>query len=282
MAHFASSHPLYTLRKANIIIALLGVLFATLSIAPWDSEPFVFELPVLALSLIFLVGDLYYYAEQKKRDPDHDPPWPIVKSMLCDAILAVVLLLVFAVTVSAETAGMYRPGRMVGAWAALAALLCSGLHAYSLWKQLVARYKTKWLASISVVSQPCARCGYHEILDPVTSNEASPNTFVYVGTSATAAPQASAHGRDILRTTAPATTPSSATLDCDMEEGLLTGSDFGTGYGSIADPAPEAEPTLEQPAEILVGSSGRSKGMRKVGASRQHRVGETRAKAVKA
>ncbi|TKA40758.1 hypothetical protein B0A54_08027 [Friedmanniomyces endolithicus] len=63
----------------------------------------------------------------------------------------------------------------------------------------------------------------------------------------------------------PVSTPSSPDADSAMEEGLLIGSEFGTGYGSISTPEPEPsrDPMLEQPAEIVVGSSSKSKGKKK-------------------
>ena len=69
--------------------------------------------------------------------------------------------------------------------------------------------------------------------------QAPQNTFTYAGPSASF-PKAA----KIL-------TPQSP--DSSMEEGLLIGSDHGSGYGSIS----PAEPTLEQPAEVLVGSKGK-------------------------
>lgn len=67
-----------------------------------------------------------------------------------------------------------------------------------------------------------------------------PNIFGYAGPSATY------QDPNLV-------TPESS--DSAMEEGLLIGSDFSTGYGSISHP----ECTLEQPDEVVVGGKGKKK-----------------------
>ena len=148
-------------------------------------------------------------------------------------------------------------------------------HAYCLYKQVVARYKAKWLASIHIIPQPCARCGYSElptaaesprVFHPVQQPATDPlphNTFVYAGHSA--APVTPGPANRMQNARIPVSTPSSPDADSAMEEGLLIGSEFGTGYGSISTPEPEPsrDPMLEQPAEIVVGSSSKSKGKKK-------------------
>ena len=86
-----------------------------------------------------------------------------------------------------------------------------------------------------------------EVEDETTHARSRPyqppsNTFPYVGPSAAApAPRS------------PQLTPESAAST--MEEGLLIGSDFETGYGSIE----PSEPTLEQPEEVVVGKGKKKK-----------------------
>ncbi|TKA65900.1 hypothetical protein B0A55_10873 [Friedmanniomyces simplex] len=198
-----TSHPLYNFRKAIIIFAIVGIILCFAALEPWGSEAFQVETFLLVASIALSAADVYHYAQYKKDYPDQDPPWPVRKCMLGDTVLTVVLLLGFAAAlVTAASGWNYRQSdAIVPAYAALGALLCSALHAYCLWKQVVAR----------------------------------------------------------------------PDIDSAMEEGLLIGSDFGTGYGSISTPEPEPshEPTLEQPVEVVVGSSSRSKGKKKVAGERK-------------
>ncbi|KAK5689323.1 hypothetical protein LTR17_026340 [Elasticomyces elasticus] len=279
-----STHPLYNIRRANIIIALVALLFCLFSPQPWwYSDPFQFEACILLVSLIFLAADLCCYAEKKKRDPERDPPWPSRKVMLGDAALAVVLLGAFMAAVSAAANSYGSAGRVVGAYTALGALVCSVSHAYSFWKELGACYKAKWLASIRIAPQPCARCGYSEIptecpcrvhcTHPHLAGPMPPNSFFYSGSSATPVRRATASASE---RTVIAMTPDSPSLDSTMEEGLLIGSDLGTGYGSIVEP--EREPTLEQPEETIVSSSSsKAKGKKKVVDKKEKRSRDVRA-----
>ncbi|KAK3628861.1 hypothetical protein LTR22_022146 [Elasticomyces elasticus] len=115
-----STHPLHNIRIANFIIALVALLFCLFSPQPWwYSDPFQFEACILLVSLIFLAADLCYYAQKKKQDPEHDPPWPSREIMLGDAALAVVLLGTFMAAVSAAANSYGSAGRVFGAYTAL-------------------------------------------------------------------------------------------------------------------------------------------------------------------
>ena len=108
----------------------------------------------------------------------------------------------------------------------------------------MARYKKQWLGSL--LKQQCTRCGYSDDPgEPTTPQESSihpaPNVFTYAGPSAVAFRDASV------------VTPEST--DSAMEEGLLIGSDFGSGYGSTE----RAEPTIEQPEEVVAGKGKKKK-----------------------
>ena len=105
----------------------------------------------------------------------------------------------------------------------------------------MARQKAKWLASLP--KEPCARCGYHDHAGEITVAPSHPpaatpafppNTFVYAGPSATA---------QHVNVATPAASESA------MEEGLLIGSDFEHGYGSIQQ---TDEPVVQEPEEIVV------------------------------
>ena len=117
------------------------------------------------------------------------------------------------------------------------------LHIWAFWKQLMARYKASWLASLP--KEQCARCGYSEDqAEPTTPHQHSTgqcsNMFTYAG------PSAGFRQANILTPECP---------ESVMEEGLLIGSDIGSGYGSIERP----EPTLDQPAEVVVGKGKKKK-----------------------
>ncbi|KAK5754900.1 hypothetical protein LTS12_015023 [Elasticomyces elasticus] len=277
-----STHPLHNIRIANFIIALVALLFCLFSPQPWwYSDPFQFEACILLVSLIFLAADLCYYAQKKKQDPEHDPPWPSREIMLGDAALAVVLLGTFMAAVSAAANSYGSAGRVFGAYTALGALVCS------LWKELGARYKAKWLASVRTAPQPCARCGYSEIPTECPcrvhctyqhlAGPMPPNSFFYSGSSATPVRRATASASE---RTVIAMTPDSPSLD-SMGERLLIDSDLDTGYGSIVEP--EREPTLEQPEEIIVSrSSSKAKGMKKVVDKKEKRSRDVKAAGAKA
>ncbi|KAK0250935.1 hypothetical protein LTS09_014005 [Friedmanniomyces endolithicus] len=272
-----NTHPLYTLRKATILSATVGVIFSLGATSPYGSDAFQVEIFLVLVSLVFSAADVYYYAKFKKENPDQDPPWPTTKWMLADGVLAVLLLLDFAAGLwMAQLDWSYRRnGMILPAYAALAAFFCSVFHAYCLYKQVVARYKARWLASIHIIPQPCARCGYselptaavlprafHPVPQPATDS-LPPNNFVYAGHSAALVPPGPASRMQTVRPAV--STPSSPDADSAMEEGLLIGSEFGTGYGSISTPEPEHahDVTLEQPAEVVVGSSSKPKGKKK-------------------
>lgn len=94
-----------------------------------------------------------------------------------------------------------------------------------------------WLAKLQKTA--CDRCGYTEgsgepEISGQPSNPEQPNIFPYAGPSADT-------GRTNILTPE---TPESA-----LEEGLLIGSDFGSGYGAVE----SYEPILEQPEEIVIG-----------------------------
>ena len=101
----------------------------------------------------------------------------------------------------------------------------------------MARKKKDWLSKLE--RQSCARCGYVEEQNVSTTvNQQAAhehaNVFPYAGPAA-----------DFGRATV--LTPESP--ESVMEEGLLIGSDFGSGYGAVE----RAEPVLEPPNEIVVG-----------------------------
>jgi len=122
-----NTHPLYTLRKATILSATVGVIFSLGATSPYGSDAFQVEIFLVLVSLVFSAADVYYYAKFKKENPDQDPPWPTTKWMLADGVLAVLLLLDFAAGLwMAQLDWSYRRnGMILPAYAALAAFFCS-------------------------------------------------------------------------------------------------------------------------------------------------------------
>ncbi|KAK4504186.1 hypothetical protein PRZ48_005102 [Zasmidium cellare] len=231
------SHPIFHLRKLLLIVAGIGLVFCFITADPYD-RPFFFACVfLLAVSIFFVLCDLTSYALKKAQDPEHDPKWPRVIFMIGDVILAVVLHFSFWTAIaSLEYRGPYYSSTTGPAYAALAPLICSVLHALSFWKELMARCEKKWLLRLSL--EPCPRCGYHEHADTeagqTPERSQPPNTFTYAGPSASYQPP-TAH------------TPTSS--DSMMEEGLLIGPELGKNYGAVE----VTEPTVCEPTEVVVG-----------------------------
>lgn len=131
------------------------------------------------------------------------------------------------------------------------------LHGKAFWRQVMARKKHAWLASLP--KDTCARCGYTDIEDDSPScarphsdpthddlSKGEPNVHPYAGRSADFG-QA-----NIL-------TPEQS--ESVMEEGLLIGSDFGGGYQTMAR---DDETTIEQPEGAVVVKT-KGKGKKKAG-----------------
>ncbi|KAK5164939.1 uncharacterized protein LTR77_009604 [Saxophila tyrrhenica] len=229
-----SSHPLFKLRRASIIIALIGIFLCVCSFKPWSDGSLVGAALILAISALCCAADLLRYAIKKVENPDQDPLWPQRKWMLADGVLAVVLQFTF--WAAASDLSYSGDDIVVAAYGVLGALLCSLLHAWCLWKEITARYKKKWLAELE--RTPCSQCGHTESI----AQAAQASHGFYDAESA----------RPFLPTREPMMTPES--VASTLEEGLLIGSDYN-GYGSI-DPV---EPTLVQPEEVIVGKGKKSK-----------------------
>ncbi|KAF2719650.1 hypothetical protein K431DRAFT_286453 [Polychaeton citri CBS 116435] len=265
-----SSHPIYALRKWTIISSVVGLIVNSLVFA----EPL--SLFLVLSSAIFCLADFIDWANKKVTDPDHEPKWPRKLFMVLDIIFALLLLLAFWYAICISVFGYYYRGP-VEAYAALFYLTSSFLHAYSFWKELMGQKKAAWLAKLQAPA--CERCGWLNQADsverhcqpqhpsppnatkaqpsrPATRQNVQPNLFTYAGPSASESATSYQRGDDIL-------TPQHT--ESAMEEGLLIGSDVGTGYGSIAESVAadtHLEPELDQPAEIVV---GKGKGSKKKG-----------------
>lgn len=139
-------------------------------------------------------------------------------------------------------------------------ILGSILHAVTFWKELMARKKNAWLASLP--QGACERCGYTSSTTSNTRAEVAaaldhakghvrPNVYPYAG------PSADFRDANVL------TPERSESDESAMEEGLLLGSDFEGGYQTISHPGLERETVIEQPEGVVVGLGKKGKGKKK-------------------
>ncbi len=117
-----SSHPLYRLRLATLIVAVVGALLCFLGHDGILGSSFV----VLGLSAFLCALDLICYAIKKKDNPDEEPERPTGKWALVDLIMAVLLQFVFWPSlVSLSEPYIYYNYNILGVYGILADLICS-------------------------------------------------------------------------------------------------------------------------------------------------------------
>ena len=127
MALPLSSHPIVHLRKATIVIAVIGIVLCCLSSSNYyyDGGTLAASVIFLALSALLCTTDLISYATKKVEHPDEDPKWPLRRWIIVDVIMAVVLQFIFWCAIIG-LADFYGYGtNIVGAYGALADFLCS-------------------------------------------------------------------------------------------------------------------------------------------------------------
>jgi hypothetical protein len=115
------SHPLFILRKAIIIIALIVLVLCFVGpsyLAGFSAW--------LLVSLAFCALDVYIYATKKAENPDEDPKWPTVLWIVGDLLLSLIQQFVFWAALAALSYRYYSYYLdIVAAYAALANFLCS-------------------------------------------------------------------------------------------------------------------------------------------------------------
>ena len=121
-----SSHPIFHLRKAVIIIAIIGIILFSLSSQGYYSSSLPGTVVFLAISAIICVFDLYHYAVKKVENPDEDPKWPQPKWIFVDFVMALILQFVFwGAIISLSDSYGYGGPNIIAAYGALAEFLCS-------------------------------------------------------------------------------------------------------------------------------------------------------------
>ena len=123
-----SSHPLYQLRRAIIISAILGVILCILGSSwyPYYGGALSLSFMLLGGSAFLCALDLICYASRKKDNPDEEPKRPAGRWALVDLIMAILLQFAFWTTIIELTDyyGYYSPN-LLGIYGILADLVCS-------------------------------------------------------------------------------------------------------------------------------------------------------------
>lgn len=136
-------HPLYHFRRVSICIAIIGIVLCCIAISPYYPEVLGPSIAVLAVSALFCVADLLFYALKKVEKPDEDPEWPVKKFILGDLVFAVVLQYLFWMTLAMIPYSYSPNAGFAGAYAALAQFLCrfvtavESIHEYPLMLTIV-------------------------------------------------------------------------------------------------------------------------------------------------
>lgn len=181
------SHPLYKLRIATLITAVVGSflnIFAILGLIYNDSDRipyFLFSFVLLFISLTFVLHDLNTYAASRASNgpaqahgsksapepqlqprPAEDPEWPSKRLVITDLVLAILLQWLFWVAFFAIVSGYHRYYRSgsetIEAYANLANFAASIEHAIAFWKELLARKRAAWQRDAE--ARPCEGCGH--------------------------------------------------------------------------------------------------------------------------
>lgn len=82
------SHPIYSLRRCLLTLAIISFIFGTLacSLSMDNSAVWAFHVLWTFCSALWSVYDLVRYALQKAKDPEREPAWPSKVIILGDAV----------------------------------------------------------------------------------------------------------------------------------------------------------------------------------------------------
>lgn len=122
-----SSHPLYQLRGAIIVFAILGLILCILgsSSRPYYSPALNLSFTLLGASAFLCALDLLCYASRKKDNPDEEPNRPAGRWALVDLIMAILLQFAFWIAIIDLTEYIYYSPNVLGIYGILADLVCS-------------------------------------------------------------------------------------------------------------------------------------------------------------
>jgi len=185
-----ADHPLFRLRRRTILVDIVGIIFSAIAaVSSNTSEEYLgWMILILLLSIGICVWDLCSYAISKialdssvccpeePNDPEQ-PPWPRLLFISLDAIFAVMLVTAFwAVFVAiANSSGYWNSNGSVilQAYAVLAPLVASVLHAVSWWKELMTWQRKIWILQLDEAGLKCGTCGVISDLSRLRAAESS-------------------------------------------------------------------------------------------------------------
>ncbi|KAJ4303631.1 hypothetical protein N0V90_002532 [Kalmusia sp. IMI 367209] len=171
------SHPLYNLRRGTLIAAIIGVFLNVVTIVILsDSYYHDYRIPYFLVSAFVLVASVAYVsydlvtyaareavssvapsgADAESQTPVSDEPaWPSMDFVKMDLVFALVLQYTFWVGFADIASSR---GDTLEAYAILAIVFASVLHAIAFWKELMARKKAAWQRELDL--KPCENCGH--------------------------------------------------------------------------------------------------------------------------
>lgn len=212
--HPYKDHPLYKLRLATIITAVVGLILNFIAIGivvnsnNYGIPPFVPSSILLCISFIFVNHDVFSYALERTTHiatqsirqatlnsgsippnllrpvpapDDPKPDWPSKRLVVTDLILAIIFQILFWIEFFAIIfmghSYYYQGGPETWeAYANLANFVASILHAIAFWKELMARKHSSWQRRLE--AHPCDNCGHVNLAphEPYTAPSATRDT----------------------------------------------------------------------------------------------------------
>lgn len=240
-------HPLYGLRIASIVTAVLGCILSGIAILGVyfrrnDSTPtFVLSAFLLFVSFCVVLNDLIKYAAAKASLglPQNSSlemidisSWPSKLLVIADFILAVLFQWLFwvefVVIISGQRYSYYPDASgTFEAYANLANLAASILHGIAFWKELIARKKIAWQKTL--IATPCQNCGHAKQTSLPQPEEAEPSSPL---SSKITIPKWARGAATVPQDDDVEAGPSAQEPLLATPEGSLT--EVGAGYGTLA------------------------------------------------